>query len=125
VAWALREPDPDGALFGRCVVSALHRGTAHDPDAIPGPVRHRCEQHLDAQAPLANLEIELACPACAHSAPSPLDVGAYVVAALQPWVERRLDEVARLCLAYGWGEAEVLAMSGWRRAFYLARAEDR
>jgi len=33
-------------------------------------------------------------------------------------------DVATLCRAYGWSEKSVLAMSGWRRDFYLARLEE-
>ena len=41
---------------------------------------------------------------------------------LTDWVGRTLTEVHQLARAYGWSEAEILAMSGWRRRWYLEAA---
>ncbi|TCV94653.1 hypothetical protein EC912_103138 [Luteibacter rhizovicinus] len=121
VVWALGQPISDDALFGRCVVLA-HLDDAPVPATdIPAAVRTLCEARLDAMAPLANLSVGLTCPVCAHDDDLPLDICAFVLGRAGDWAHRQLLDVAALCRAYGWNEASVLAMSSWRRAFYLAR----
>jgi hypothetical protein len=40
---------------------------------------------------------------------------------LSHWAERCLDQVHTLARAYGWSEAQILALSPVRRACYLGR----
>lgn len=113
----------EAALFSRCVTSARYNGEARTATDLPAALRAQCEARLDALAPLANLTLDLVCPACGAADAVPLDAGAFVFERMRHWVEDQLDDIARLCRAYGWREADVLAMSAWRRSFYLARAE--
>ena len=53
-----------------------------------------------------------------------MDVGSFVWAELHAHGRRVLREVDVLARAYGWTEAEVLALGERRRAAYLALAED-
>lgn len=122
VCRALEDSDSDAALFRACVASARHDGETRKAEEIPADVRTLCEARLDEIAPLANLAVACRCPACGAADSLPLDVGAYVFERLGHWVEDQLDEVARLCRAYAWDEGRVLAMSAWRRRFYLERA---
>jgi len=121
VAWAIDQPDPNAALFRRCVVAAARNGVEPPTGCLPAFVRDACERRLDELAPLANVDVELACPACGQAGRAPLDISAFVLTALHQWVATRLNEVARLCHAYGWAETDVLTMSRWRRRFYLAQ----
>lgn len=113
----------EAALFERCITHARYNGEARAASELPAALRVRCEAQLDALAPLANLTLDLTCPACGAADAVPLDAGAFVFERMRHWVEDQLDDIARLCRAYGWREADVLAMSAWRRRFYLARAE--
>ncbi|MEM5317143.1 hypothetical protein [Paraburkholderia sp. JHI869] len=113
----------EAALFSRCVRSAQCNSEARTANDLPAALRAQCEARLDALAPLANLTLDLVCPTCGAEDAVPLDAGAFVFERMRHWVEDQLDDVARLCRAYGWREADVLAMSAWRRRFYLARAE--
>jgi len=123
VCEALAQSDSETALFRACITAAHQAGEARSPDELPGDVRRLCEERLDQLAPLANLALALRCPACGHMDTLPLDIGAYVFERLGYWAEDQLEEVAQLCRAYGWEERHVLAMSPWRRRFYLERAE--
>ncbi|MET0936672.1 MAG: hypothetical protein ABWX83_11810 [Luteibacter sp.] len=124
VAWALGEPDSEDALLGRSVVRASRGDTVVAARDLPAGLRTLCESRLEAMAPLANLSIGLSCPACARDDALPLDIGAFVLDKAADWAHRQLVDVVTLCRAYGWSEQSVLAMSGWRRDFYLARLEE-
>ena len=58
------------------------------------------------------------CP-CGSEWVDELDIRTVVWSDLTEWVGRTLTEVHQLAQAYGWSEAEILAMSGWRRRWYL------
>ncbi|KXU84623.1 hypothetical protein CR51_41480 [Caballeronia megalochromosomata] len=125
VTFALESEDSETALFARCVRFASQNGCAMSPDAIPPALRERCEAQLDRLAPLANLALAVACPECGHADTVAFDAGEFAVERIGHWAEDELEAVARLCTLYPWSEAQVLAMSPWRRQFYLVRAEAR
>jgi hypothetical protein len=115
--------DSEAALFARCVTFAERDGHAVAAREIPPALRERCEAQLDRLAPLANLALAVQCPACGHADTLAFDAGEFAVERIGHWAEDELDVVARLCTLYAWSEAQVLAMSNWRRQFYLDRAE--
>ncbi|HEV8250448.1 MAG TPA: hypothetical protein VGQ15_10790 [Gaiellaceae bacterium] len=73
--------------------------------------------------PLAELLVELFCPACGEEFVADLDVAAFVWAGLRARARRLLFEVDVLARAYGWSEADVLALDERRRTAYLELAE--
>ncbi len=111
---AVATPD---ALLARCVVSA--RDAAGEVESLPPEVAEAAARAMAEADPLADVELALSCPACAHGWLEPLDVAAFVWAELDAWAPRVLHDVHRLALAYGWAERDVLAMSAWRRDQYL------
>jgi hypothetical protein len=119
--------DDDGqtALFARCVRFAEREGQSVCARDIPPALRERCEAQLDRLAPLANLALAVHCPACGCSDMLPFDAGEFAIERIGYWAEDELDMVARLCMLYPWSEAQVLAMTPWRRQFYFDRAEER
>ncbi|HMO66423.1 MAG TPA: phage baseplate protein, partial [Verrucomicrobiota bacterium] len=74
---------------------------------------------LAAADPAGVLDFALNCPACGHAWTAPLDAGAVLEADLAAWARATLAEVHTLAAAYGWTEAEVLALSPARRRVYL------
>ena len=78
------------------------------------------EDALEAIDPNADLEMELRCDACGHQSVAELDVGALLWDEIAAYAQRLLHEVHLLARAYGWSEAEILALSPARRASYLA-----
>jgi hypothetical protein len=111
--------DPRRALIRACVIEATRDGEpiALKPDALDalGP-------HIDALDPLSEIRLNLTCAECEHAQSVQLDIGSYLWNELVGEAERLLEEVCSLARAYGWREADILAMSGERRKFYLARA---
>ncbi len=47
------------------------------------------------------------------------DIVSFLWNELNAWAIRTLREVHILASAYGWSETDILAMSPWRRQFYL------
>ena len=77
------------------------------------------EERLAAADPGAELELALACPSCDHRWTQDLDPVAFLWAEIDGWARRLAGEVHVLAAAYGWGEAEILALSPLRRRLYL------
>jgi hypothetical protein len=73
---------------------------------------------LAAADPQADVELSLSCPECGHEWSAVLDPGWFVWSELDAWARRTLRAVHALAAAYGWSEAEILAL-GPRRHVYL------
>jgi hypothetical protein len=78
---------------------------------------------LGRRQPWADIEVALVCPACSTSWDAPLDVGSFVWDEIAAEARRVVHEVHRLARAYGWREADILAMTPARRRTYLALVE--
>ena len=72
--------------------------------------------------PLAEVLVDLVCPACEKRFVADLDLGAFVWADLSAQARRLIREVDVLARTYGWTEPEVLALGEGRRAVYLELA---
>lgn len=80
-------------------------------------------QQLALADPLADVQLDLSCPACAQRWMASLDIAAFLWAELDLWARRLLREVHTLAAAYHWSEAAILALSPWRRRQYLELVE--
>jgi len=69
--------------------------------------------------PLAETRLSLHCPHCECDWEETLDIGAFMWAEIEARARRLLREVHILAMAYGWTEAEVLALGENRRARYV------
>jgi len=113
------EPPEARALLGRCLLHISCQGKDTDVEALPEAVASAVSEAMAEADPYADLHLALACPACGHAWQAPFDVVAYFWVELEGWGQRLLREVHRLARAYGWREADILAMSAWRRQQYL------
>lgn len=102
-------------LLERCVTSAS--GLDLPPEARESLARAMAEAD-----PLAEVLVEVACPGCGQGFVADLDVAGFVWAELRTRARRLLREVDVLARAYGWSEADVLALDDRRRAAYLELA---
>jgi hypothetical protein len=110
----------DGAeLLARCVLGATRDGVPVDAGGLPAAVRAAVEERMAAADPGAEILLALTCTACETGWVEPLDPAAFVWAELDDRAQRLAAEVHRLAAAYGWAEAEILALSPWRRRLYL------
>jgi hypothetical protein len=117
LAAAAAAPDAAAAeavLLSRCV----------SPAAL-GPEAREAVAGAMAQAdPLAEVLVEVSCPACGEAFVADLDVGDFVWAEVRARAGHLLREVDVLARAYGWNEDEVLALDDRRRAAYLELARE-
>lgn len=111
--------DARQALIERCVVEASRDGAPVAPDALPAAVIDALEARLEAADPLADVALDLRCGACEHAWSAPFDIVDYLWSELAAQAQRLLREVDALARAYGWSEAEILALGPARRRLYL------
>ena len=78
---------------------------------------------MAAADPVADVLVDLTCPACDESFTAELDVAGTVWSELNVRAGELLREVDVLARAYGWTEAEVLSLGQGRRDAYLAIVE--
>lgn len=101
------------ALLARCTL-------AGDLAQIDDAALRQVEDALDTLDPQADLVLALHCVACGHAGEAQLDAGALLWEEIEVRARVLLGEVHRLASAYGWSEAQILALSPARRASYLA-----
>lgn len=107
-------------LLERCLLDAsTSDGELLRIAQLPEDALRAIVQAMDRADPQANLLIGLTCPACGHCWEALFDIVSCLWAELNNWAERMLRAVHLLARAYGWREADVLAMSPTRRAIYL------
>ncbi len=115
VRWRL----PTGAdLVATPDAANLLRRCAGGTELAPA-LREAVVAGMAAADPLAEVMVDLSCPACHTAFAADVDVSAFVWAELDGRARRLLLEVDALARAYGWSETEVLALSEPRRAAYL------
>lgn len=75
--------------------------------------------HMGEADPRADLKAAMNCPNCSHRWSARFDILGFLWEELGAWVRRVLVEVHVLARAYGWREDDVLALSPWRRQYYI------
>lgn len=103
--------DAREVLVSRCVSGTL------PAEAIDAAVAA-----LSTVDPQADVLIPLDCVSCGHAWQAPFDVTDYLWVEIEAYARRLLLDVHTLANAYGWTEADVLAVSPTRRQFYLEAA---
>jgi len=112
---SLRGMEPGPArhlLLTRCVEAAA----GEVPDAVADVV----DAAMESAAPAGAIEIVVGCPGCGAGTTRALDVSVLLWAEIEARAVALVADVHALATAYGWTEAEVLALSPQRRATYLS-----
>jgi len=112
--------DPDipasrRALLRRC----LGPLPAEFADTMPDDLIDEVVTQIAALDPRARIELGLTCAACGHAWPAVFDIASFLWAEINAWAHRTLRDVHAIARAYGWPEADILAMSPLRRQCYL------
>ena len=105
-----------GTILARRALVGFDRATEPDAELVAA-----VSAALDAVDPLATLTVRLTCPTCGEASEPVLDLGACCWTLADARVRRLLDEVHELAAAYGWSEADIVALGPHRRAHYLTR----
>ncbi len=106
-------------LLAACLLAARHKGQSIAASDLPPAVLQALAEHMGQAEPLADLSLATTCPACSHNWQILFDIVSYFWGEINAWSLRLMREVHSLASAYGWREADILAMSAWRRQRYL------
>lgn len=119
VAEQAGEPSQASLLFDRCLLEARHAGESVAAGALPEAVVTAVIDEMAAADPQAEVYLALSCPACSHAWSCLFDIVSYFWREIDAWADRMLRDIGQLARVYGWREADILAMSAWRRQCYL------
>ncbi len=106
-------------LLERCLLNVRCNGEAVPFDELPAELRAAVSDRMAETDPQADVQLSLDCPDCGHRWQAPLDILSYLWAEIHEWATRLLRDIHTLASAYGWREADILALSPWRRQAYL------
>jgi hypothetical protein len=107
-------------LLDSCLLRCeRENGGQSAPQDLPAPMAEALSRRMEELEPGASVSFDVTCPECGAQWTASMDVGEVLWAELQSHAERILLEVDALARAYGWAEAEVLALSPSRRRAYL------
>lgn len=108
--------EPRDTLLQRCLLGEGER------EMFSAPVQDAVAAAMEEADPLAEMLIEIGCAQCDSQFEARFDIVEYLWAEVEVRSRRLLGEVHALASAYGWREAEVLALSPARRRVYLEMA---
>jgi hypothetical protein len=114
-------------LLSRCVVELKRNGRKQRLDslrALPAALTSAIAAEMERADPQANVQLALDCADCGHRWLSGFDIVAFLLSEIDNWARRVLREVCALASAFGWREADILAMSAGRRQLYLQMIGD-
>lgn len=106
-------------LLERCLLDVRYEGREAKDVELPATVVDGIAEMMAEADPQADVELAVVCPACGYAWQAIFDIVSFLWEELNAWATRMLHEVHALASAYGWREADVLALSPWRRQFYL------
>lgn len=116
LAEALLAADPQSAR--RLLAARIAGRNAEELDeAAVGAI----ETEVEAAGAPGDISLSYDCPACGGSGDAPLDPAMFLWREIDREANDLLDEVAILAAAFGWTEAETLALPRARRERYLER----
>jgi hypothetical protein len=106
-------------ILARCVLEARLGGLPLPREDWPETALAELADEVVQRDPLAEITLNLACPACMHGWEAAFDIVSFFWQEIDTVAKRLLREVAGLARAVGWREADILSMSGTRRRLYL------
>src|SRR4029077_7426777 len=106
-------------LVQRCVLKAKCNGQFVAADQLGDDTVTALSERMAERDAQGDVKLALTCPLCSHRWDAQLDITSFVWSEIHAWAVRLLRDVHVLASAYGWREADVLAMSPWRRQAYL------
>lgn len=106
-------------LMERCVIGAESEGVRCGAADLPADVTRAIAAAIEAADPLAEIGFALTCPECAAEWTATLEPERFLLAAVEGATREVMADVHTLARAYGWSEAETLALSRARRRTYI------
>jgi hypothetical protein len=108
-------------LIRRCIVQVLRNNHAVTDagEVLAATVVATVAASMEMCDPLAEIWVDLDCPACQSHWQLLFDIVSFFWAEIVAQAKRLLREVHTLARTYGWREADILSMGSIRRQFYL------
>ncbi len=106
-------------LLDRCLLAARLGDKDHGAADLPATVTDQLVEAMATVDSQADVRLTLACPECGERWQAAFDIVAFLWSELAAWAERTVRDVHALASAYGWSEADLLAMHPERRRLYL------
>jgi hypothetical protein len=111
-------------LLEQCLLSARRGDSEVSAEHLPPEIREAASARMAEADPQADLQLHFSCPQCGHSWQARFDIESFFWSEISAWAVRLLREVHALARAYGWREADILALSPWRRQMYLRMKDE-
>lgn len=111
-------------LAKRCILHIIQKNEANSNEAVlfedlPMEILDAVASRMSQVDPQADIKLQLNCPSCEKDWEAFFDIDSFLWREIDAFAKRVLCEVHLLAWAYGWREDDILAMSPWRRQFYL------
>lgn len=109
-------------LARRCILCARRDDrdiVIEEMETLPETMIAAIAAQMEIHDPLAVIDIPLECVTCSYSWLITLDIVSFFWTELIAEAKRLMRAVHTLALHYGWRETDILAMSSFRRQFYL------
>lgn len=106
-------------LLARCLLSAERDGEPVVADQLPAAITNEVSARMSTADPQADVRLDCTCPACGHRWQAAFDIVPFIWTEISAWAARTLRQIHLLASAYGWREADILAISPTRRGLYL------
>lgn len=106
-------------LIECCLIEAARDGQTISASKLPESTLAALVDAMTGHDPQAEIRFQLTCAACGHRWSALFDIVSFLWSELDARAKQLLVEVHSLALAYGWREADILAMSDIRRRNYL------
>jgi hypothetical protein len=113
-----REEDR-GTLLKRCLTGVRLNGKEQPVEDLPTEIATAVTERMSQADPQAYVKLSLECPSCGHDWLATFDILSFLWSEIETWSQRILREIHILARSYGWREADILAMSQFRRQSYL------
>jgi hypothetical protein len=101
------------------VIAAERDGESVPASSLPETVLSAAAAFLAAADAQADVQLAVSCAGCGHGWTALFDIVSFFWSELEAWALGILREVHTLASAYGWREADILALSPARRLSYL------
>jgi hypothetical protein len=119
LAGAKGQPEPGRWLLERCIIEAWREDAPCAVVNLPDKLLEAMTAAMAEADPQAEVELLLRCLMCGNQWLAPFDVVSFLWREIDAWAARVLREVHQLASVYGWSERDILALSPWRRRYYL------
>jgi hypothetical protein len=106
-------------LLARCTLDVRCNGAEQSVEQLPAQIVDALTQSMARADPQADVQLQVTCPACGGTCLATFDIASFLWSEITDWAQRLLREIHAIASAYGWREADIVAMSAQRRQLYV------